>query len=251
MTKEKRMPALLSVGDLHIRYGAREVLKGISISLDEGEIVTVLGANGAGKSTLLQAVCGLIPITSGAITYAGQALNKIPAYKIVVKGISLSPEGRRVFPTHTVDENLNLGAFTRRKHAEEIIKAKERVFSLFPILKERNKQLAGTLSGGEQQMLAIGRALMSSPRLLLLDEPSLGLAPILVKQIFDIISEINSQGVSILLVEQNAHKALSVATRGYVLENGRIAASGPAHILKSDEKIQEAYLGGSALKHKK
>jgi branched-chain amino acid transport system ATP-binding protein len=150
-----------------------------------------------------------------------------------------------------VDENLNLGAYTRRKHAEEIVNAKNRVFSLFPILKERNRQLAGTLSGGEQQMLAIGRALMSSPKLLLLDEPSLGLAPILVKQIFDIIREINSQGVSILLVEQNAHKALGVAKRGYVLENGRIAAEGPAHILKSDEKIQEAYLGGSALKRKK
>lgn len=245
------MPALLSVGDLHIRYGAREVLKGISISLDEGEVVTVLGANGAGKSTLLQAISGLIPITSGTVTYAGEILNKTPAYEIVFKGISLSPEGRRVFPTHTVDENLNLGAYTRRKHAEEIVNAKNRVFSLFPILKERKRQLAGTLSGGEQQMLAIGRALMSSPKLLLLDEPSLGLAPILVKQIFDIIREINSQGVSILLVEQNAHKALNVATRGYVLENGRIAASGPAHILKSDEKIQEAYLGGSALKKKK
>jgi branched-chain amino acid transport system ATP-binding protein len=251
MTKEKGMPALLSVGDLHIRYGAREVLKGISISLDEGEVVTVLGANGAGKSTLLQAISGLIPITSGTVTYSGETLNKTPAYEIVFKGISLSPEGRRVFPTHTVDENLNLGAYTRRKHAEEIVNAKNRVFSLFPILKERKRQLAGTLSGGEQQMLAIGRALMSSPKLLLLDEPSLGLAPILVKQIFDIIREINSQGVSILLVEQNAHKALSVATRGYVLENGQIAASGPAHILKSDEKIQEAYLGGSALKKKK
>jgi branched-chain amino acid transport system ATP-binding protein len=251
MTKEKGMPALLSVGDLHIRYGAREVLKGISISLDEGEVVTVLGANGAGKSTLLQAISGLIPITSGTVTYAGEILSKTPAYEIVFKGISLSPEGRRVFPTHTVDENLNLGAYTRRKHAEEIVNAKNRVFSLFPILKERNRQLAGTLSGGEQQMLAIGRALMSSPKLLLLDEPSLGLAPILVKQIFDIIREINSQGVSILLVEQNAHKALSVATRGYVLENGRIAAEGRAETLKSDEKIQEAYLGGAALKKKK
>ena len=245
------MTALLSVGDLHISYGAREVLKGISISLETGEIVTVLGANGAGKSTLLQAICGLIPITGGTITYAGAALNKVPAYEIVVKGISLSPEGRRVFPTHSVDENLMLGAFTRRKHKEEIALAKERVFSLFPILKERNKQLAGTLSGGEQQMLAIGRALMSSPKVLLLDEPSLGLAPILVKQIFDIIREINHQGISILLVEQNAHKALSVARRGYVLENGRIAAEGPSEALKSDEKIQEAYLGGAALKRKK
>ncbi|HVN72454.1 MAG TPA: ABC transporter ATP-binding protein [Desulfomonilia bacterium] len=244
------MSALLSIGDLHIHYGAREVIKGIDISLDEGEIITVLGANGAGKSTLLQAVCGLIPITGGTITYAGTTLNKTPAYEIVVKGISLAPEGRRVFPTLTVDENLNLGAFTRRKHKAEIGAAKKRVFSLFPILRERNAQLAGTLSGGEQQMLAIGRALMSSPRVLLLDEPSLGLAPILVKQIFDIIREINNQGVSILLVEQNAHKALSVARRGYVLESGRIAAEGPADVLKSDEKIQEAYLGGAALKKK-
>jgi branched-chain amino acid transport system ATP-binding protein len=245
------MAALLSIEDLRISYGAREVLKGISLSLDEGEIVTVLGANGAGKSTLLQAVCGLVPIAGGSMTYAGISLNKAPAFEIVVKGISLSPEGRRVFPTHTVDENLMLGAFTRRKHREEIAQAKQRVFSLFPILKERNRQLAGTLSGGEQQMLAIGRALMSSPKLLLLDEPSLGLAPILVKQIFDIIREINHQGVSILLVEQNAHKALNVAGRGYVLENGLIAAQGPADVLRSDEKIQEAYLGGAALKRKK
>lgn len=245
------MPALLSIGDLSILYGAREVLKGISIDLGEGEIVTVLGANGAGKSTLLQAVCGLIPIAAGTVTYAGTLLNKVPAYEIVRRGISLSPEGRRVFPTHTVDENLNLGAFTRRKHKKEIARAKERVHTLFPILKERSSQLAGTLSGGEQQMLAIGRALMSSPKVLLLDEPSLGLAPILVKQIFDIIREINKQGVSILLVEQNAYKALAIAGRGYVLENGQIAAQGPAAGLKSDERIQEAYLGGAALKHKK
>ncbi len=242
------MAPLLSMENLVIAYGAREVIKGISLSLDDGEVVTVLGANGAGKSTLLQAVCGLVPVSSGAIVYAGEPLNKIPAYEIVVKGISLSPEGRRVFPTHTVEENLMLGAFTRRKHREEVAVARERVHALFPILKERRSQLAGTLSGGEQQMLAIGRALMSSPRVLLLDEPSLGLAPILVKQIFDIIREINAQGTSILLVEQNAHKALGVADRGYVLENGRIAAEGPAAALKFDEKIQEAYLGGAALK---
>jgi branched-chain amino acid transport system ATP-binding protein len=245
------MAPLLSMENLVIAYGAREVLKGISLSLDEGEVVTVLGANGAGKSTLLQAVCGLVPVSSGAIVYAGEPLNKIPAYEIVVRGISLSPEGRRVFPTHTVEENLMLGAFTRRKHREEIAVARERVHALFPILKERSGQLAGTLSGGEQQMLAIGRALMSSPRVLLLDEPSLGLAPILVKQIFDIIREINAQGTSILLVEQNAHKALRVAGRGYVLENGRIAAEGPAAVLKSDERIQEAYLGGAVLKKRR
>lgn len=245
------MAPLLSIENLVIAYGAREVLKGVSLSLDEGEVVTVLGANGAGKSTLLQAVCGLVAPAAGTITYAGQQLNRVRADEIVLKGISLSPEGRRVFPTHTVEENLMLGAFTRRKHIKEVAAAKERVHGLFPILKERSRQLAGTLSGGEQQMLAIGRALMSSPRVLLLDEPSLGLAPILVKQIFDIIREINSQGTSILLVEQNAHKALGVARRGYVLESGRIAAEGPAASLKSDEKIQEAYLGGAALKKRR
>ena len=206
------------------------------------------GANGAGKSTLLQAVSGLVPIGSGSVFFRGEKLNSIPPYEIVRKGISLSPEGRRVFPTLTVEENLNLGAYTRKRMKDEVREAKDRVFSLFPILSERRRQLSGTLSGGEQQMLAIGRALMSSPKVLLLDEPSLGLAPILVKQIFDIISEINSQGTSILLVEQNAHKALNIASRGYVLENGHLAASGPTASLRSDKKIQEAYLGGAALK---
>jgi len=242
------MPALLLIDSLRISYGAREVLKGIDLTLDEGEIITVLGANGAGKSTLLQAVSGLAPITSGTVTFAGEPLNKVPSFEIVLRGISLSPEGRRVFPTHTVEENLNLGAYSRRKHKDEVAEAKERVASLFPILKERRNQLAGTLSGGEQQMLAIGRALMSTPKLLLLDEPSLGLAPILVKQIFDIIREINRQGTSILLVEQNARRALGIAKRGYVLENGQVAAQGLASELKSDQKIQEAYLGGTALK---
>ncbi|HPS94302.1 MAG TPA: ABC transporter ATP-binding protein [Deltaproteobacteria bacterium] len=245
------MPALLLIDSLRISYGAREVLKGIDLTLDEGEIITVLGANGAGKSTLLQAVSGLAPISSGTVTFAGEPLNKVPSFEIVLRGISLSPEGRRVFPTHTVEENLNLGAYSRRKHKDEVAEAKERVASLFPILKERRNQLAGTLSGGEQQMLAIGRALMSTPKLLLLDEPSLGLAPILVKQIFDIIREINRQGTSILLVEQNARRALGIAKRGYVLENGQVAAQGLASELKSDQKIQEAYLGGTALKGKK
>lgn len=242
------MPALLLIDSLRISYGAREVLKGIDLTLDEGEIITVLGANGAGKSTLLQAVSGLAPISSGTVTFAGEPLNKVPSFEIVLRGISLSPEGRRVFPTHTVEENLNLGAYSRRKHKDEVAEAKERVATLFPILKERRNQLAGTLSGGEQQMLAIGRALMSTPKLLLLDEPSLGLAPILVKQIFDIIREINRQGTSILLVEQNARRALGIAKRGYVLENGQVAAQGLASELKSDQKIQEAYLGGTALK---
>ena len=242
------MPALLLIDSLRISYGAREVLKGIDLTLDEGEIITVLGANGAGKSTLLQAVSGLAPISCGTVTFAGEPLNKVPSFEIVLRGISLSPEGRRVFPTHTVEENLNLGAYSRRKHKDEVAEAKERVATLFPILKERRNQLAGTLSGGEQQMLAIGRALMSTPKLLLLDEPSLGLAPILVKQIFDIIREINRQGTSILLVEQNARRALGIAKRGYVLENGQVAAQGLASELKSDQKIQEAYLGGTALK---
>ncbi|HHO75034.1 MAG TPA: ABC transporter ATP-binding protein [Deltaproteobacteria bacterium] len=244
------MAPLLSIENLHISYGAVQALKGVSLNLDKGEIVTVLGANGAGKSTLMEAISGLVPIRNGTISIAGEPLNKIPAYEIVLKGVSLSPEGRRVFPTLTVDENLNLGAYTRRSRKSEVHNAKERVFSLFPILAERRSQLSGTLSGGEQQMLAIGRALMSSPKILLLDEPSLGLAPILVKQIFDIIREINQQGTSILLVEQNAHKALGVAGRGYVLENGVIITSGPSSVLKSDAKVQEAYLGGSALKLK-
>jgi len=244
------MAPLLSIEDLHISYGAIGALKGVSLSLDEGEIVTVLGANGAGKSTLMDAISGLVPIVKGTISIAGEVLNRIPAYEIVLKGVSLSPEGRRVFPTLTVDENLNLGAYTKRSQKTAVRKAKDRVFSLFPILSERHRQLAGTLSGGEQQMLAIGRALMNSPRILLLDEPSLGLAPILVKQIFDIIREINHQGTSILLVEQNAHKALGVAARGYVLENGSIITSGTSSSLKSDIKVQEAYLGGSALKQK-
>jgi branched-chain amino acid transport system ATP-binding protein len=244
------MAPLLNIEDLHISYGAIKALKGISLTLDEGEIVTVLGANGAGKSTLMEAISGLVPIEKGTIMVAGEVLNKIPAYDIVLKGVSLSPEGRRVFPTLTVDENLRLGAYTRRSRKKEVGEAKDRVFSLFPILAERHRQLAGTLSGGEQQMLAIGRALMSTPRILLLDEPSLGLAPILVKQIFTIIEEINNQGTTILLVEQNANKALGVANRGYVLENGTITTSGLSAELKSNKKVQEAYLGGSALKKK-
>jgi branched-chain amino acid transport system ATP-binding protein len=244
------MAPLLIIDDLQIHYGAIEALRGISLYLDEGEIVAVLGANGAGKTTLINAISGLLPISRGTVTLESNRLNGIPPYEIVEKGVSQSPEGRKVFSTLTVDENLNLGAYTQRKKKQEVIDAKERVFSLFPILKERRRQLSGTLSGGEQQMLAIGRALMNSPRLLLLDEPSLGLAPILVNHIFGIVREINSQGTSILLVEQNAHKALSLAHKGYVLENGVISTSGSSSELKSDRKIQEAYLGGSALKRK-
>jgi branched-chain amino acid transport system ATP-binding protein len=244
------MTVLLKVEDLHIFYGSIEALKGISLEVSEGEIVAVLGANGAGKSTLLRAISGLLPIRNGNIQLRGEKLNKVQAYEIVIKGISHAPEGRKVFITLTVEENLNLGAYTHRKDAKVITDAKERVFNLFPILKARRNQLAGTLSGGEQQMLSIGRALMSTPRILLLDEPSLGLAPLLVRQIFQIIREINDQGVSILLVEQNARKALSIAHRGYVLETGNISISGLALDLKSNQKVQEAYLGGAAFKKK-
>ena len=244
------MSSLLEISGLSVAYGGIRALDGIALHLDQGEIVTVLGANGAGKSTLLQAVVGLVPIVEGRVALDGAALNKLPVHEIVRQGISLSPEGRQVFPTLSVEENLNLGAYTRQGQKAAVLETKARVFSLFPILKERKRQLAGTLSGGEQQMLAIGRALMSEPRVLLLDEPSLGLAPILIKQIFDIIVEINAQGTSILLVEQNAHKALAIASRGYVLENGRIAAAGLADELKSDPKIREAYLGGAAFKSK-
>jgi len=241
------MAPILSVSNLVIRYGALEALKGVSLSLEEGEVITVLGANGAGKSTLLRAISGLLPMQAGEIRFLDAPLQRTPAYDVVVKGISHAPEGRKVFSTLTVEENLNLGAFTRRRRKKDVTEARERVFSLFPILSDRRRQLAGTLSGGEQQMLAIGRALMSTPRVLLLDEPSLGLAPILVHLIFDIIQEINRQGVAILLVEQNAHQALALARRGYVLETGRIAAQGTSHELQSDRRIQEAYLGGAGL----
>ena len=248
--KGRHMAALLNVENLRVAYGAVEALKGISLALDKGEVVTVLGANGAGKSTLLRAISGLVPSQSGAIRLNGEILNGIAPYDIVRKGISQSPEGRRVFATLTVEENLNLGAFTRQKHKTEVAAAKQRVFELFPILVKRRKQLSGTLSGGEQQMLAMGRALMSNPRILLLDEPSLGLSPLFVKLIFKIIREINDQGVSILLVEQNARRALGIANRGYVLENGAVSVSGPAGDLRHDKKIQEAYLGGAALKRR-
>jgi branched-chain amino acid transport system ATP-binding protein len=244
------MAVLLGVENLRISYGAVEALKGVSLHLEAGEIVTVLGANGAGKSTLLRSISGLITPLDGEIRLDGASLRRTPPYDIVLRGISHAPEGRKVFSTLSVMENLSLGAFTRRRRTAEVEEARERVFALFPVLKARRRQLSGTLSGGEQQMLAIGRALMSTPRLLLLDEPSLGLAPILVDRIFDIIREINRQGVAILLVEQNAHQALSLARRGYVLETGRIAAEGGSEELRSDKRIQEAYLGGSALKRR-
>ena len=244
------MAALLEIQDLHIFYGAIEALKGVSLTLEQGEIVTVLGANGAGKSTLLTAISGLLPIPQGTVRFDGAPINGYAAHEIVLQGISQVPEGRRVFTTLSVEENLNLGAYSRRRIVQEVEAARQRVFSLFPVLGQRRRQLAGTLSGGEQQMLAIRRALMCRPRVLLLDEPSLGLAPILVRQIFRIIREINDQGISILLVEQNAQKALTVARRGYVLETGSIAASGSSSELKSDPRIRAAYLGGSGLRRK-
>lgn len=241
------MKKLLNIENIYVSYGSIDALKNVSLNIEEGEVVTVLGANGAGKSTLLRCISGLVPLQDGNVFLMDKSLKNTAPYDIVRLGISHSPEGRKVFSTLTVEENLNLGAYVRSKHSQEIRKAKERIFELFPILKKRRRQLSGTLSGGEQQMLAMGRALMSNPRILLLDEPSLGLSPLIVKHVFDIIREINSQGVSILLVEQNARKALGVANRGYVLETGKISISGTSMELKSNQKVQAAYLGGSAL----
>lgn len=234
---------LLVLENVHTYYGNVHALKGISLTVEEGEIVTLIGANGAGKTTTLKTISGLIKPREGKIIFDGHELNRIPAHKIVYMGISHAPEGRKIFPTLTVEENLMLGAYSLGNDRKTIETNKERVFALFPRLAERRKQLAGTLSGGEQQMLAIGRALMSKPRLLLLDEPSLGLAPMLVKAIFETIKEINRQGVTILLVEQNAKAALKLAQRAYVLETGRIVLSGFSHELVQDERVRKAYLG--------
>jgi branched-chain amino acid transport system ATP-binding protein len=233
--------ALLEVSNLHAHYGAIEALKGISLSVDEGEVVTLIGSNGAGKSTTLRSISGLTPASAGTVTFAGENITRLPPEEIVTRGIALSPEGRRCFPRMTVRENLDLGAFRRRGPA--IAADLERVFTLFPRLKERERQKAGTMSGGEQQMLAIGRALMASPRLLLLDEPSLGIAPILVDRIYQTIKEIHTLGVAILLVEQNANRALDAASRGYVLETGRVVLADDTSSLQRDPKVQEAYLG--------
>jgi branched-chain amino acid transport system ATP-binding protein len=232
---------LLEVSGIHTFYGAIEALKGVSLTVDEGEVVTLIGSNGAGKSTTLRSVCGLTPASAGTITFAGENITRVTAHEIVTRGIALSPEGRRCFARMTVRENLDLGAFRRR--GASIAEDMERVFALFPRLKEREKQKAGTMSGGEQQMLAIGRALMASPRLLLLDEPSLGIAPVLVDQIYSTITEIARSGTAILLVEQNANRALAAATRGYVLESGTIALTGDSVSLQRDPEVQKAYLG--------
>ncbi len=235
--------ALLEIEDLHVSYGAIRALHGISFHVDEGEIVTLIGANGAGKSTTLRTISGLIYPDSGSIRYDGADLTRTPADAIVRMGVVHVPEGRRIFAPLTVRENLEMGAYTRRDK-REIEETMEWVFELFPRLKERAEQTGGTLSGGEQQMLAVARGLMAKPRLLLMDEPSMGLAPILVEEIFKTIEEINQQGVTILLVEQNAHMALSVAHRGYVLETGLIQLEGTAKELRENPQVREAYLGG-------
>ncbi|MGQ9458605.1 MAG: ABC transporter ATP-binding protein [Anaerolineae bacterium] len=234
---------LLQVEDIHVYYGAIHALQGISFHVDEGEIVTLIGANGAGKSTTLNTISGLLRPRRGRILFKGEDITVVPPSEIVRRGIVQVPEGRKIFAPLTVLENLEMGAFTR-KDKEGIRASMERVFRSFPRLQERLGQLGGTLSGGEQQMLAMGRGLMAQPTLLLLDEPSMGLAPILVEEIFRIIREINQQGTSILLVEQNAHMALSVAHRGYVLETGRIVLEGTAKELRDNPEVKAAYLGG-------
>lgn len=234
---------MLKIQELHVHYGAIHALKGISLEVGQGEIVTIIGANGAGKSTLLRAISGLIKRSSGSIQYCEQEIGKTPSHQIVRRGLIHVPEGRRIFTQMTVYENLLLGAFARR---DGDLKADiDRICSTFPRLRERFGQRAGTLSGGEQQMLAIGRGLMSRPKLLMLDEPSLGLAPFLVKEIFNIIESINSQGIPVLLVEQNAHRALEIAHRGYVIETGKIVLADDAKALLKNPAVQEAYLGGA------
>ena len=236
------MASILKVDDINVYYGSIHAIKGISFEVNEGEIVTLIGANGAGKSTTLNTISGLLHSRTGSVTFMGEALGKVPCHKIVSKGLALVPEGRRVFLQMTVQENLEMGAYTQS--GKGIDQDLEHVYELFPRLKERMKQVAGTLSGGEQQMLAMGRALMSHPKLLMLDEPSMGLAPILVEQIFEIIQNLQKDGTTILLVDQNAAAALSVADRGYVLETGKIVTSGTGKELLASPAIKKAYLGG-------
>ena len=235
--------ALLELEDVVVRYGKIEALRGITVHVDDGEIVTLIGANGAGKTTTLKTVSGLRPVSKGSIRFEGESIVGVPAHRLVQMGICQAPEGRGIFPGMTVAENLEMGAYGRRRApaADEF----DRVYGLFPRLAERRKQSGGTLSGGEQQMLAIGRALMAKPKVLLLDEPSMGLAPQLVAQIFSIITEINAQGITILLVEQNAAQALKRADRAYVLETGTVVKTAPAADLLTDESVRNAYLGGN------
>lgn len=234
---------MLSIQNLHVYYGAIHALDSVSLTVDEGEIVTMIGANGAGKSTTIRTISGLVRCRQGEILFDSKPIQRLPPHEIVTLGVGQSPEGRRVFANMSVRENLELGAFTRSRKGNEVRSDMERIYTQFPRLKERESQLAGTLSGGEQQMLAIGRALMARPRLLMLDEPSLGLAPFLVKSIFQIIREINQQGVTVLLVEQNANQALKIASRGYVLETGRVMLADIASNLLRNDAIRKAYLG--------
>ena len=236
------MNTILKVDDINVYYGAIHAIKGVSFEVNEGEVVTLIGANGAGKSTILKTVAGLLSSRTGSVQFMGKDLGGIPAHKIVPMGLALVPEGRQIFLQMTVEENLQMGAFTRP--ASEYDESIADVYQRFPRLKERQNQIAGTLSGGEQQMLAMGRALMSKPSLLMLDEPSMGLAPILVEQIFDIVRELNQHGTTILLVEQNANMALSVAHRGYVLETGKIVTTGTGAELLASPAIKKAYVGG-------
>lgn len=234
---------MLAVKDIDVYYGNIQALKGVTVTVEEGEIVTLIGANGAGKSTLLKTLSGLLKPKSGSIEFLGSSIAGKPAQGIVKSGISHVPEGRRVFANLTVEENLELGAFLR-KDKKGIEADMKKVYDTFPRLLERRKQMSGTLSGGEQQMLAMGRAIMAKPKLLLLDEPSMGLAPLMVKTIFEVVKDINAQGTTILLVEQNANMALSVANRGYVIETGKVVLSGSADELQSSEEVRKAYLGG-------
>ena len=234
--------AMLEIKDLEVYYGMIQAIKGISFEVNEGEVIALIGANGAGKTTILHTISGLIAPKKGSITFEGQEITKIPAHKIVENGLAQVPEGRRVFPSLSVLQNLKLGAYTR-KDKKEIDDTLKMIYERFPRLEERNNQPAGTLSGGEQQMLAMGRALMSKPRIILMDEPSMGLSPIFVNEIFDIIKQVSASGTTVLLVEQNAKKALSIADRGYVLETGKIVKEGKASDLLNDEAVKKAYLG--------
>ena len=234
--------AMLEIKDLEVYYGMIQAIKGISFEVNEGEVIALIGANGAGKTTTLHTISGLITPKKGTVTFEGKEITKVPAHKIVSLGMAHVPEGRRVFASLSVFQNLNLGAYTRNSK-DEIEESLKMVYARFPRLEERKNQLAGTLSGGEQQMLAMGRALMSRPRIILMDEPSMGLSPIFVNEIFDIIKQVSAGGTTVLLVEQNAKKALSIADRGYVLETGKIVLSGKAEELLNDESVKKAYLG--------
>ena len=240
------MGELLKVENLNVYYGSIHAIKDLSLTVNEGEIVTMIGANGAGKTTTMHAISGILKPRSGSITYDGHLISRMDAYKIVTLGLAQCPEGRRVFSGLTVHENLELGAYSRKDSKAAVADDFNMVFELLPRLKERRNQLAGTLSGGEQQMLAMGRALMSKPRMLLLDEPSMGLSPLLVKEIFRTIKRVNENGVTVLLVEQNAKMALNIANRGYVIETGSITMEGKASDLADDPKVKQAYLGGAA-----